>query len=246
MSRLEQQLEKGAVVHAVEAADAVSAWHAAATRLLTNGEETHLIVQINGPATFDRTWLSRFSPHLCSPTGDKLANVVNTVFPWKLALSCANRDELYQRYMACHKRSQRMGRHRGAWGTYFARLVQFGPDGPNQLETVIRKLRQWRSNFKAAFVFHPSGPHLDSPRPRGGPCWQYGQLLGQSDGTLDLLVVYRNHDYFNKALGNFLALGQLHRFICVEGQKLQGKLVCHSAHAYFHSTKAQLEALLAK
>lgn len=233
-------------VHTVEAADAVGAWEGAAAQLLSNGEQTHLIVQIESPASFDRIWINRFSPHFCKPNGDRIGDVVNTVFPWKLALRCRNRDELYRRYMASHHRSQRMRRHPGAWGSYFARLIEFGPGGPNQLETVIRKLREWQSNFKAAFVFHPSAPHLDAPRTRGGPCWQYGQLLGKADGSLDFLVVYRNHDYFNKALGNFIALGQLHRFICAETGKVQGKLVCHSAHAYFDATRAQLQALLAK
>lgn len=49
---------------------------------------------------------------------------------------------------------------------------------------------------------------------------------------LDLVVVYRNHDFFNKALGNFIALGQLLRFIAVESGKTPGNLICHSVHAY--------------
>jgi hypothetical protein len=64
--------------------------------------------------------------------------------------------------------------------------------------------------------------------------------LWQPSGRLDLVVVYRNHDYFNKALGNFIALGQLLDFICVESNKEPGQLICHSVHAYFGAPKGKM------
>lgn len=230
----------------INARNSLEAWRRAAALLLVQGEQNNLIIEIESPAEFDQGWLKRYSPHRSKPQGDILSDVINTVFPWKLADRCASRAELYRRYTACHARSRRMGHNPGAWGTYFERLIGFGPDGPNQLEVAILKLREWKANFRAAFVFHTSGPHLDGPRTRGGPCWHYGQLLGHPDGTLDFLAVYRNHDYYNKAFGNFIALGKLHRFICVQAEKRPGRLICHSAHAYFDSSKAQLEALLAR
>ena len=46
----------------------------------------------------------------------------------------------------------------------------------------------------------------------GAPCWQYGQLK-EKNGTLDLTAIYRNQDFFQKALGNYIALGQLLQFM---------------------------------
>jgi hypothetical protein len=63
--------------------------------------------------------------------------------------------------------------------------------------------------------------------------------------VLDLVAVYRNHDFLNKALGNFLGLGRLLNFIALEGGKRPGRVICHSVHAYVERT-TMFRALLAK
>ncbi len=134
-----------------------------------------------------------------------------------------------------------MVRNRSRWGTYFERLIAF--DGNlNQLERAIGKLNTWDRNT-TGLVFHLSSPSIDSPRTRGGPCLHYIELLWKTGDVLDLVAVYRNHDYFSKALGNFLALGQLLFFISTETDKQPGKLICHSVHAYTESSLTRLKLL---
>jgi thymidylate synthase len=66
------------------------------------------------------------------------------------------------------------------------------------------------------------------------------------DGKIDMTAVYRNHDYFNKALPNFVGLGRLLDFICSESGRDVGKLVCHSGHAYFSKSRAAAVSLIAR
>jgi thymidylate synthase len=102
----------------------------------------------------------------------------------------------------------------------------------NQLETAIEKMNRWPRSSRTGLVFHLSAPTLDAPRTRGGPCLQFIELLWHGNGTVDLAAVYRNHDFIDKALGNFVGLADLQQFICGETGKTPGNLVCHSMHAF--------------
>ncbi len=229
----------------VEQATAFDAWQADVEILLNHGGALHnLITTIEQPCFVDPTWLSDRSPHMFKVGGDDIRDVANTIFPAKLAARAGDRPGLYALYLARHDRAQRLA-HGRPWGTYFERLIRFPPTGVNQLERVIHKLRTWPIRNTTGLVFHLSSPAVDAPRTRGGPCWHYGELLWNADGTLDLVVVYRNHDFFNKVLGNFVGLGRLLQFICEQSGKQPGRLVCHSVHAYHDSTKQVLRTMAA-
>ncbi|MGH2637714.1 MAG: hypothetical protein ACRDF4_00240, partial [Rhabdochlamydiaceae bacterium] len=137
------------------------------------------------------------------------------------------RDEFYRRYLNIieHAKGQ-IG-----WGTYFQRLIAFGTSNRNQLEESIIKLSSWQTEQVAAHYFHLSSREIDSPRKMGGPCWQYAQLKVK-DGKITMTAVYRNHDFFEKAFGNYIALGQLLQFISSEADLEPGLLICHSIHAF--------------
>ncbi len=226
----------------VERANCLEAWIAVAKHLLANKHvDTNVVVVITDPLHFDDAWLTRFDPASIKQKGDRIKNVMNTIFPQKTLDNSANRKAFYERYKKAHRRGKKKG-----WGTYFSRLIQFGHKEENQLENAIRVLETWKNNPHAAVTFHLSSPETDSIRPRGGPCWHYGELLCADKNSAELVVVYRNHDYFNKALGNFLALSRLLRFVCGETHRKPMRLVCHSARAYFDATKGDLEKLLAR
>lgn len=175
---------------------------------------------------------------------ERICDVVDTIFPHSLHVRYPQRNEFYNAYLILHKRAMRWQRNRTRWGTYFARLISFGSVAPvNQLERVIEKLTNWDQRNTTALVFHLSAPSLDSPRTRGGPCWHFGEIIWRKDDIIDLVVVYRNHDYFNKALGNFIALGQLLEFIACASGKIPGKIVCHSVHAYSEKSSGYLKKL---
>lgn len=225
-------------------ANAVDAWRNCVRHLLEQGsDELNLLVTINDPTILVPAWLSDFNPRKLHPAKDNLADVISTVFPYKLAAKCKTRNELYQKYLARHQRARKFIRNRGTWGTYFERLVHMGNPPTNQLERAISKLNSWQVRAATALVFHPSTPALDSPRKRGGPCWHFGELIWHRNDVLDLVVVYRNHDYFNKALGNFISHGQLLNFICTQTKKTPGRVICHSIHAFYAEADVSMAAL---
>lgn len=226
--------------HLVEKENCLDAWRSGIDLLFAaKGELTNLITTIEQPGVIDPQWLTDRSPNKFSDRGDDIRDVANTIFPSRLAERAVDRSTLYMAYLKRHDRTSQWQRGRHAWGTYFERLIRFPPTGVNQLERAIEKLRTWPRNT-TGLVFHLSSPVVDTPRTRGGPCWHYGELLWNPDNSLDLVAVYRNHDFFNKALGNFIGLGRLLTFICSESGKQPGKLVCHSVHAYHDGSKTNL------
>ena len=228
----------------VTGATALDAWRQGVQAILSEGEAFNLFTTIDQPTVFDPAWLTTYSPRQRGMGGDDLREVIKTIFPYDLANRLTNRPDLYREYLRCHDRAMRFIRNRGTWGTYFERLVRF-PDHPetNQLETAINKLCTWPTRSGTSLVFHLSTPSCDTPRTRGGPCWQFGEIVWHPGDCLDLVVVYRNHDFLNKALGNFIGLGQLLNFICTASGKTPGRLLCHSVHAYNGGTVTGLRNL---
>lgn len=230
----------------VKGTTALDAWNEGAQVVLAQGEVFSLFTVIEQPTVFDPGWLQSHSPRKRGLGGDDLREVIKTIFPYDLAERVQDRQRLYHEYLRRHDRAMHYVRNRGTWGTYFERLVRF-PDHPatNQLETAIGKLLTWQNRSGTGLVFHLSTPARDTPRPRGGPCWHFGEIVWHQGNRLDLVAVYRNHDFFNKALGNFIGLGQLLNFICAASGKTPGRLLCHSVHAYNGSTVEALRRLAA-
>lgn len=230
----------------VAGVDPLVAWRAGVDAIVANrGSVFHLFTTIEQPSVFSEAWITQHSPQHRFGRGDAVADVINTIFPMSLASRVASRDELYTRYTSVYLRAAKWKRNRSAWGTYFQRLTAFPPGGVNQLERVIEKLNTWSVRNTTGLVFHLSSSSVDAPRTRGGPCWHYGQVIWHADNSLDLAVVYRNHDFFNKALGNFVGLGQLLAFIAKESGKTAGRLCCHSMHAYSDQSVKRLQELAA-
>ena len=213
---------------------AVDAWKSGAAKILELGQVRNLFTTIDKPCEIDQEWLVRYSPRSLGSENDNIRDVVDTIFPMDLySRHSDDRSRFFMSYLACHDRARRWRRNRATWGTYFERLIRFPlAENVNQLDRAIEKLRTWSVRNTTGIVFHLSSPAADAPRTRGGPCWHYGELLWHRDNSIDLVAVYRNHDFFNKALGNFIALGQLLQFICTQANKEPAKLICHSVNAY--------------
>jgi hypothetical protein len=229
-------------VHLINGKDSLEAWRNGARALINTNSKSlsNVVTVIERPCVFEADW-HRHSPHNFHDQGSRLSDVINTIFPMGLWQRSAARVDFYDAYMQRFNRAKKL---RGVrWGTYFQRLVACPPADTNQLERAISKLSTWQQRSTTAFVFHPATP-LDSPKLRGGPCWQFGELLWNEDDTLDFTVVYRNHDFYNKVLGNFIGLGQLLAFIAQESGKTPGRLVCHSVHAFFDSSQQILTAAI--
>ena len=159
---------------------------------------------------------------------DRLSVVAKVLFPGLTRRKGEDRLTYYGRCATLLQRALNQNRLHSGWGsTYFQRLLSL--DGSeNQIERAIHVLSTWQVRAEASIVAHTSCPRLDRLRKRGSPCLQYIEVLWRRDGVLDLVAVYRNHDFLNKALGNFLGLGRLLNFIATESGKTPGRLVCHS------------------
>lgn len=222
--------------------DCVESWKNVVSHLLSNNKEDfNIIVEIEKPNVFNARWMhkTKYDPSSLS-TAVPIHTVVNTIFPHGLEKLCPNRQQFYTKYLNVYNRSNNK-----KWGTYFQRLISFGVHQNNQLETIIQKLLTWQ-HVKTPFVFHTSSADTDSIRRLGNPCLQYGEFIWRDHDILDLVAVYRNHDYFQKALGNFIGLSKLLEFVCRETNKNIGKLVIHSVHAYFDVSNANMQTLISR
>lgn len=224
----------------IQAQHCLEAWQSAVQHLLQHEKtDQNLIIEIADPTYLKKEWLEVYNPTLIDKHVKSVRDVANTIFPQKTFLN-SRPNNFYQRYLKAHRRAKNPS---GIWGTYFLRLISFGESSINQLENVISRMKKWGRNHKAAFVFHLSSADTDNPRPRGGPCWQFGELSCRGK-YLDFIVVYRSHDYFSKAFGNFIGLGRLLNFISKKTGKKPGKIVCHSVHAFVGKSSKSMNKLI--
>lgn len=211
------------------------AWRRAVKHLLRAGVTPNLIVEIADTTIRDARWWQDHEPRSEFTDAKTLADVALTIWPLKLNSPTLTRFDAYARYLRAYPRGMRTPKNRSAWGTYAFRLIAFGKPGTpptNQLETAIDKINTWTRRAHAAFVFHLTSPELGGPRTRGALCLQYIELLWNDDDTLDMVAVYRSHDYSTLALGNFIGLCDLLAFICQHTRKTAGKLTVHSVYAF--------------
>ncbi|SFJ06668.1 hypothetical protein [Bradyrhizobium sp. Gha] len=225
--------------------DVVDAWKKASKLVLKAPEHRirNLIVEIESPTEFERSWLKKFDPKGVGST-DRLSVVVKVLFPFTGKKQNETREDFYERWNTTLELNRKRKNLRAPWGTYFGRLTNFGSE-KNQLENMIHALSNWGMKPEAALVAHTSAPTLDTIKPIGSPCLQYVEILWGRDNVIDLVAVYRNHDFLKKALGNYIGLGQLLEFISSESNKTPGRIVCHSVRAYCDEP-GKLRTLIAK
>jgi hypothetical protein len=219
------------------------AWRGAANLVVKDGDRFNLVVHIKNPAGYDEDEITLLNPRSVNPHVESVFDVANTIFPRGRGHESDSPADFCAHYKSVYERGR--SRKPSAWGTYFQRMVTFGNGGKNQVLKIIDCMNEWKAKPRAAFVVHLSGAHLDNPRPLGAPCWQYGQFIRTDDSVLSLAVTYRSHDYFEKALGNFLGLARLLAFVCEHTEQTMGTLTCLSIYAHLGSKKAQTKALLA-
>ena len=221
----------------------IEAWTAAASLLVREGDRFNLAVHIQNPAALNEADDAPYCHRRIAPElRQSVYDVANTIFPAEGRRHTDGLAQFFDHYRTVYVRGQR--RHPTAWGTYFLRLISFGASGENQLRKIIDALTSWGSRPRAAFVIHLSSSDLDNPRPLGAPCWQYGQFIRNGDSTLSMTAVYRSHDYFQKALGNFVGLARLLRFVCRRSGMRPGTLTCLSTYATLQNQQAKTRRLL--
>jgi hypothetical protein len=214
------------------AATPVEAWKQATAHLIASNREAFNVgLQFPADAASEDA-LRDFDPRTVLGSGFDIArDVANTIFPSKSWAKTGVRTEFYRRYLAANAR-----RRHGRWGTYFQRMISFGPNSVNQLEGLINALNTWRTSPKAALYCHLSAATVDNPRPLGAPCLQYVQFCCPDRRTLALTAIYRNHDYCNKVLGNLIGLARLLSFVAAQTNRTATYVTVLSVHAYFDTS----------
>lgn len=140
-------------------------------------------------------------------------------------------------------RGRAMGLRFSNWQhTYFERLTGLTQDRnghrskfrDNKLLEIIQKLNTWNRNAQSALFIHTT---LDREtfRTRGGPCLQYIQFRAHGDAQLDIIGLYRAHDYGNKALGNLIGLDRLGRFVARHTGRELNQITVVSLHPFADS-----------
>lgn len=118
------------------------------------------------------------------------------------------------------------------WGySYGERMFDF--KGINQVQWVIDRLNQNPTSKSATIGILM--PEKDT-KAQHMPCMNLLDFK-KRDGKLNLVVVFRSHDYGKKALPNFIALGELLKQVSDATDSDVGKLLCHSISAHIYESE---------
>ncbi|MEQ8195308.1 MAG: hypothetical protein RIB59_12550 [Rhodospirillales bacterium] len=230
----------------------VDAWREGVKELVKENKRTsNLIIEIKEPTIFNSRWFDTYNPKNIKNKAENISDVSNTIFPQKtwdaIVRKNGSRQDLYHRYTEVYNRGKRIGinsaRNKTAWGSYFLRLIDLGAEHSNQLEKAIECVSTWGKNHAGAITFHITTPGIDAYRPAGGPCWHFGELSVRKPNILDMTVVYRSHDYFNRTLGNFIGLARLLNFICMQTGLEAGTITCQSVYAWYTVSNKNMKEL---
>ncbi len=204
----------------------------------------NIIAQINVPKLFDsdnNKLLEAFAKKntLISPK-----HVAHTIFPKTFFKDDISRTRFYEKYWKFFKWSRK--RAHSGWGTYFERMIRYSTSNGNidQLGSIIDNIKNRSRNYGAAHTIIIPYPHRDLNKLMGSPCLNYITVQVEesatSERTINLLAVYRNHDFTERAYGNYLGLCDLLKYISCETNSLIGTLTCISSHAYVLKGKSEL------
>lgn len=223
-----------------------SAYAQAGSRLVDNAfSQWNLVVQITDPSAFcphTNRIVDQFAQNesLITPKG-----VCYTIFPFRLQERTPDRERFFQEYLDRFypkvRKVERNRRNFTSWGTYFHRMIAYPGEngGTNQLENIIVSLRSRERHSHAAYTVLIAEPGSETTRPLGSPCLNYiaVQIDHSAKPRLGLLAVYRNHDFLERAYGNYWGLSKLLLFLSGETGFQPGTLTCISSHAYVPGKK---------
>lgn len=228
-----------------------AAWLSALGLLHSHGWElNNLIVQIQDPAAFDETLHAEIDRFARAESLLPPKDVAYTIFPHNLYRTHGDAARLFEAYNRPGGMFQRLQRRTGRWGTYFRRLTAYETTrgAENQLKRIIDCMNTRDTVCRAAYTAVIPIPGSETVRKLGAPCLNYIAVQSSPQPNapplVGLLAVYRNHDFLNKAYGNYWGLCHLVCFIAQETASIPGPLTCISSHAYVQSKKRAIAALL--
>jgi len=227
----------------IEEDNVSAAWLKAVEYLVDCGHECfNLMACIENPTKIELPIHDAYEQLLSDHNLLTLKQVKYTIFPKSLYVQM-NRDpeklfDTYNRVNGVYDRLQRKYGHKFGWGSYFRRMTHYqiidehgNRKTINQLGEIIQMLRERSRVYKAAYTISIQIPGVNTRRIIGGPCLNYITLQLSYPRVLNMLAVYRNHDFIQRAYGNYLSLGETMEFICEQTEYSMGRLNCLSSHA---------------
>lgn len=225
------------------------AWLEAANLLMDNHWDLwNLIIHIKHPILMDKDFNNRVTAFakehgLITPKG-----VAYTIFPHKTYKRVQDAQILYNSYLKTIYPWTRTRAHKG-WGTYFYRMINYKTDEGciNQLDNIISAINNRVITSRAAYTIVIEKPGGETIKPLGAPCLNYIAVQlepGEHRNRIGLLCVYRNHDFLERAYGNYWGLSNLLYFIARETDSEVGTLTCVSSHAYISKKKLALKSFV--
>ena len=216
-------------------------WLAAASAVQARGGEAHnVVIDIADPISeigADVPIIRLVDGFLRGHHGNSLSGVANTIFP----LATFNRhgpDAFYGAYR--DRVLPRVKRITRDWGRYFDRLTDWKKVQGNTITTInplhdlvtfmrgqIAADRTYRNVYEMT-VFDPT---RDAGKVSNRQCLSFLSFKLNHDNRLMLTVMYRNHAYISRCLGNFIGLGRLQKFVADQTGAEMGSLTCISTHA---------------
>ena len=208
----------------------------------------NLVVQIQEPLKFDtrkHEIMRQFAiqqKNIIEPN-----KIAYTIFPYKLYRPGITREWFYEKYWRYFTITRNMP-HSG-WGTYFERMIRYKTfNGEvDQLGSIIDNNNKREKTYQAAYVIIIPQPYSDINRIMGAPCLNYltvqVEVSPHNRKVINLLAVYRNHDFRSRAYGNYFGLCKLMQYISTETNADVGMLTCISSHASIPSNKRELTAI---
>jgi thymidylate synthase len=218
--------------------DCISAWREAVQAVDERpGHQAHnVIIDIENPTANASLRDSRVAivNDFLEVREKSVETVANTIFP----------EGLYYRHGApkffevFNDRVLGKVRRNDRWsGYYFERMTNVpGADGKpfNQLWDIVERIKNDKVRALNKFEITIFDPARDvDGSPYGGQCLSFGsfKLIPGERRTLTLTVMYRNHFYIEKLLGNLIGLGRLMAFVGRETGVDVGALTVISTHA---------------
>ncbi len=222
------------------------AWLAAAAAVQDAGGEAHnVVIDVADPLSIsptDHAILVTVDDFLRQHHANTVSGVANTIFPQSL-LDHHGADGLYAAYEAVLPRMKQMTRD---WGRYFERMTSWKKvKGQNiivinPLDDLIQFMKaqiESERTYRNTYEMTIYDPARDAGKVSNRQCLSFLSFKLTHDTTLLLTVMYRNHAYVARGLGNFVGLGRLQAFVAAQSGARLGSLTCISTHAEIDAGK---------
>lgn len=207
----------------------------------------NLVVQITNPLEINQQYHEEVTAFAKSQSLIPPNQVAYTIFPFKFYQPKCRRDKLYKKIKKYFNYT-RTQKHSG-WGTYYERMIWYCPSGDenkkyDQLGNIIDSINNRPANYGASYFMIIPYPEKQATRLMGAPCLNYVtvqvETTSEKKKNVSLLAVYRNHDFLERAYGNYYGLCKLLEYIASETNSTLGVVTCVSSHAYAPRKKTDL------